>query len=105
TWTLSSGGLTATDVRGLAIDPLDSDTLYAGTNGGGVFRSEDAGKSWLPLNDGLTDLHVGALAIDASGSRLHAVTESGGFDLFSLRERPAIERVKSRSTTREIVPR
>ena len=31
----------------------DGDTVYAGTRTQGVFRSDDAGKSWKPIRDGL----------------------------------------------------
>jgi hypothetical protein len=36
------------DVRSLASDPLDSRVLYAGTQGEGLYRSDDAGRSWRP---------------------------------------------------------
>jgi RNA polymerase sigma factor (sigma-70 family) len=38
-------------------------TIYAGTFEGGVFRSEDDGKSWKQVNTGLTDKKVQALAV------------------------------------------
>lgn len=34
--------------RCLAIDPGSATTVYAGTQGSGVFRSDDAGESWRP---------------------------------------------------------
>ena len=34
----------------LAIDPVDPDTLFAGTRPGGVYRSRDGGRSWTRLN-------------------------------------------------------
>ena len=34
------------DVRCLAPDPKDSNVVFAGTNGNGIFRSDDAGLSW-----------------------------------------------------------
>ncbi len=36
-------------------------TALAGTEGGGVWRTEDGGKRWLPANFGLVDLSVQAL--------------------------------------------
>lgn len=33
---------------------LDADTLLAGTYGNGLFRSEDSGRTWSPVNAGLT---------------------------------------------------
>jgi photosystem II stability/assembly factor-like uncharacterized protein len=66
-------------VRALAADPSTSDTLYAGTQFDGVFRSTDAGASWTAVNSGLTDLNVFALAIDpAAPSTLYAGTTGTG---------------------------
>ena len=39
-------------------------TLYAGTVGGGVFKSTDGGQSWSAVNGGLTKRSVYTLAID-----------------------------------------
>src|SRR5258708_30852181 len=52
-------------VRAFAIDPLTPTTLYAGTLGGGVFKSANGGGSWDAINTGLmTNTDVAALAID-----------------------------------------
>jgi len=46
-------------------------TLFALTNGLGVFRSNDLGQSWQAANTGLADLHTRALAfLPASGAVL-----------------------------------
>ncbi len=50
--------------------------LFAGTLGGGVFRSTDGGKSWIELNDGLSDTYVHALAVN--GATILAGTENSG---------------------------
>jgi hypothetical protein len=44
-------GLTTLNVRTLAMAPKNSQTLYAGTNGSGLYRSTDAGATWnaVPL--------------------------------------------------------
>lgn len=51
TWAAVNEGLGNLNIRALAISPLGSNTLYAGTNGSGLFRSRDGGKSWeaVPL--------------------------------------------------------
>ena len=36
----------------LVIDPVTPSTLYAGTLGGGVFRSRNGGDSWVGINSG-----------------------------------------------------
>ena len=50
---------------GLAIDPADPRTLYAATNGNGVWTSSDAGTSWHELADVLPFVAF-SLALDSS---------------------------------------
>ena len=66
-------------VGALAINPRDASTLYAGTYLG-VFRSTDGGVRWHEFNTGLTNLNIAALAIDWTGTRLHAGGLWGVFD-------------------------
>jgi photosystem II stability/assembly factor-like uncharacterized protein len=51
TWKPKTAGLAAVSIRSLQISPKDPKILYVGTNGGGLYRSMDAGDSWtrLPL--------------------------------------------------------
>ena len=57
-----------------------TEAVYAGTQGGGVFRSTDSGTSWSAVNTGLTDLFVWALLIDPiTTSTLYAGGNSGIF--------------------------
>jgi beta-glucanase (GH16 family) len=73
-WTRMNTGMTNTDIRALCVD---RDTVYAGTFGGGVLCSTDAGGHWREINDGLCDRHVNALA--AGGDHyIYAGTDSGG---------------------------
>jgi hypothetical protein len=79
TWSAINSGLTNKQVITLAIDPTNTSTLYAGTEGG-VFKSTDWGGSWSAINSGLTNTHVWALAIDPTNtSTLYAGTEGGAF--------------------------
>ena len=52
--------------------------VFAGTAGGGVFRSTDNGNNWSQINTGLTGTVVQALTINASGN-IFAGTEVGVF--------------------------
>jgi photosystem II stability/assembly factor-like uncharacterized protein len=52
------------NVRCLAADPLNPDTVYAGTQGGGVLRSDDAGQTWRVA--GLAGRIVKSLAVSRS---------------------------------------
>jgi len=50
--------------------------IFAGTYSGGIFRSSSNGSSWLAINNGLTDLHIQALA--ARGNIVFAATDGAG---------------------------
>jgi photosystem II stability/assembly factor-like uncharacterized protein len=70
TWVLSATGLGLEKITSLAVDPARPAVIYAG--GGayagsavGLFRSEDAGATWRPTQQGLpADLTVFTIAID-----------------------------------------
>ena len=40
-------------VQAVAIDPDNTSALYAGTLGGGVFKSSDGGAHWVGISNGL----------------------------------------------------
>ena len=63
------------DVMALAANGSE---VFAGTQGGGVFRSTDSGTTWARANVGLTDTNVRALAIAPDGD-VFAGTFSGVF--------------------------
>jgi photosystem II stability/assembly factor-like uncharacterized protein len=59
-------------------------TVYAGTYGAGLFRSGDAGQSWIEINDSVTGrAFVYSIACDAAGT-VYAMTNLG---LFSSHDR------------------
>ena len=49
-------------ILALAVDPQNPSTVYAGTAGGGVFKSTNGGASWSAANSGL--INVYAVAVD-----------------------------------------
>jgi hypothetical protein len=66
-------------VTGLAAspNPANANTFYAATAGGGIWKTTDAGGSWAPLTDNLTDaggspipLFMGAVAIAPSNDQV-----------------------------------
>ena len=59
-WTVERS-LSDHDVRCLAAAPLQPRTIYAGTQGAGVLRSDDGGLSWQP--SGLAGQFVKSLAV------------------------------------------
>jgi hypothetical protein len=52
-------------VQALAIGPTARDTLNAETNGGGVFRHVDGGRSGTAMNTSLCDTGIHLLAISS----------------------------------------
>jgi len=68
-WTATSSGVTGTTVTALALDPADSQTLYAGTFGNGLFKSVNGGASWTAANTGISLPDIAALAIDPGRSQ------------------------------------
>lgn len=49
TWQAMNNGMATLNIRALALAPTNSKTLYAGTNGSGLYRSTDAGVTWVPV--------------------------------------------------------
>jgi hypothetical protein len=62
---LQTNGPYGADVMALAKGP--DEAIYAGTRGGGVFRSMDNGESWTQVNNGLTCMHLWSIAVKESG--------------------------------------
>ena len=54
-WTPGAGGLC---LHTLVIDPTKPDRMYAAISAAGVFRTDDEGKSWKPVNQGLRSNHI-----------------------------------------------
>jgi len=61
-------------VTAIAVDPIDSSTVYAGTVGGGVWKSTNAGTTWKPISDQAPSLAIGSVAIDPSN---HLIVYAG----------------------------
>ena len=76
-WTRSSTGLTDNTVYSVAIDPGNSQVIYAGA-GDGVWKSSDGGINWVDSSSGLTDSRVVCLVIDPSKPQTLYAGTSGG---------------------------
>src|SRR5512145_1061918 len=60
----------------LAVDPQNPTRLYCGTWGSGLWRSDDAGKSWHPVGSGIVHDEITAVAVSpAEGGVVYAGTE------------------------------
>jgi len=75
----SSNGPGGASILTLATDPQSPSTVYAGSNGPGVFVSSNGGGSWVPINTGLTNTLIRALGVDPQvPATLYAGTNGGG---------------------------
>lgn len=76
-WTAAGNGIPSVPVNGLAIDPINSNIIYAGTDIG-VYVSTDAGANWTPFGTGLPRSAVFDLQIQPSNRILRAATHGRG---------------------------
>ncbi len=77
-WAQANAGMPGGSIRSLAIDPANTLTVYAGTNGG-VFKSTNGGTSWALVNNGVNVFGVSSIAIDpANTSTVYAATDASG---------------------------
>jgi photosystem II stability/assembly factor-like uncharacterized protein len=66
-------------VTTITVDPDNADRLWAGVEIDGVHLSEDGGRSWTPIDEGLTSRDIHALAVAPAGAgrkRLLATTNN-----------------------------
>jgi photosystem II stability/assembly factor-like uncharacterized protein len=59
----SEGPFVAT-ISDVAVDASKPDTIYAATSGGGVWRSDDAGQTWILPGDGMVSRSVRWIEVD-----------------------------------------
>ncbi len=78
-WRAMSSGLGVNlNVKSLIIDPVTTTTLYAGTAGGGVFKSTDGGTSWSEMNTGIPNKFITSLILaPLTQQKLYAVSDAG----------------------------
>jgi len=64
TWQFVGPGNIGGRITDVLMHPTDTNTLYAASASGGVFKSGNGGKNWIPLFDDQLSLAVGSIAID-----------------------------------------
>jgi hypothetical protein len=77
TWTPSSNGIPPVPISSIAIDPQNSNSLYAGTDIG-VYHSTDGGANWVPLGSGLPRVAVFDVKISNVQRYLRIATHGRG---------------------------
>jgi photosystem II stability/assembly factor-like uncharacterized protein len=63
-WEFLGPGNIGGRTRGFVIRPDDTNTMYAGAEGGGVWMTDDGGESWWPLTDLAPSIAIASLAMD-----------------------------------------
>ncbi|HAS42412.1 MAG TPA: hypothetical protein DCS93_18180, partial [Microscillaceae bacterium] len=48
----------------IAVEPTQQNIIYAGSPGGGIWKSVNAGQSWQPLGDQMANMSIWSIAID-----------------------------------------
>jgi hypothetical protein len=76
-WTAAGNGIPDTPTNAFAIDPANTQILYAGTDIG-VFRSTNGGTSWEPFSDGLPRIAVFGMEIHPIHRVLRIATHGRG---------------------------
>ena len=75
------------EIKAIVVNPVQPDTVYAGSFASGVYASTNGGASWTLINAGLRNRSIRALTISADGSVLYAGTFGEG--VFRLGDVPA----------------
>jgi hypothetical protein len=68
--------------RSIVVHPNNPDILWAGSVGGGIWKSIDGGAKWLPMNDVMQNYAVTCLTLDPNDpnyNTLYAGTGEGGY--------------------------
>lgn len=77
-WTLTSSWSAGLGrVVAIAIEPINQQLMYVGSPGGGLWKSTDAGLTWVPLGDQM-NMNILALAINPLNSNTVYVGTSSG---------------------------
>jgi hypothetical protein len=76
-WTAAGNGIPSIPINAFAIDPANSNNLYAGTDIG-VYFSGDGGANWSPYGTGLPRVAVFDLQIQPTSRILRAATHGRG---------------------------
>ena len=76
-WTAAGSGIPSIPINALAIDPANSNNIFAGTDIG-VYNSTDGGASWTPFGTGLPRSAVFDLALQNANRILRAGTHGRG---------------------------
>ncbi len=69
-WTWLGPGNIGGRVRSIVIHPTNTNTMWAGSVSGGIWRTDNGGLSWQPVNDFMANLAVSTLIISPTSSNI-----------------------------------
>ncbi|MEO8508493.1 MAG: hypothetical protein ABI593_12775, partial [Betaproteobacteria bacterium] len=85
-WTALGPGTTGGRIRSVLTHPTDPNLLFVGSVSGGIWKSTDAGASWLPVNDFMPNVAISTMVRDPSNAqRIYAGTGEGFYNADSIR--------------------
>ncbi|KHK03765.1 WD40/YVTN/BNR-like repeat-containing protein [Desulfovibrio sp. TomC] len=85
-WTGVGPGNVGGRIRSMVIDPATPATMYIGGVAGGVWKTTNAGTTWTPLTDLLSNLAVCSMAMDPKNSSIiYAGTGEGYYNVDAVR--------------------
>ena len=62
----------------IAIEPKQQQLIYAGSPGGGIWKSSNAGRNWKPLGDDMSNMSIWSIAIDPTDTNTVYLGNSAG---------------------------
>ena len=85
-WTWLGPGNIGGRVRSLVIDPTNTNVMFAGSVGGGIFKTTDGGASWAPVDDFMANLAVSTIVMQPGlPSTMYAGTGEGFYNSDGIR--------------------
>ena len=85
-WTAIGPGNVGGRVRSILVHPTTSTTMFAGSVGGGIWKSVNGGASWTPINDFMANLAVTSMVFHPGNpSIVYAATGEGYYNADSIR--------------------
>lgn len=73
-----SNGMSGGEAHAIAVDPTDSNTVYAGTPTGGLYKSNDGGGNWVASNKNLGSNGVWGIGVDPVTPNIVYIATSTG---------------------------
>ncbi len=85
-WTSVGPGNIGGRTRSIVIHPHEPNTMWAASAGGGIWRTDDGGASWEPVDDLMANLAVSSMAMDPTDPNIiYAGTGEGFSNLDAMR--------------------